>query len=191
MSSRCTPLHLLVLVVMLRLPALGAPFVLFPQAGQLASPDGRFLVRNVDQQTAASEFAGTFHALWLTELASGRSRKLCDYVGMAAVAWSTEDRLVITQYLGKKTSRALVFPATDNEDGVLLDVPSLIRMVPVEFRDSLRQNDHVFVEASRLEDQTLHLRVWGYGQRDPGGFHWLCHYGLRDGALTCRADTEK
>lgn len=31
--------------------------VVFPRAGQLVSPDGRFVVRNVDREGAASEFA--------------------------------------------------------------------------------------------------------------------------------------
>lgn len=162
-----------------------APFSMFPKAGPLVSPDGRFEVRDVAPENSVGELVGASHSLWLTELTTGRSRKLCDYLGLAAVAWSSDDFLVITQYVGKKTSRALVFAATSSEEPVLLDASSLIQMVPVEMRPTLRENDHAFVEASRLEERTFYFRVWGYGKHDPNGFRWACRYWLRDGDVSC------
>jgi len=164
-----------------------APFSLFPKAGHLASPDGRFEVRDVDLREPGSEFSGIFHSLWLVETATGRSRKLCDYVGAAAVAWSEKDSLMVTQYLSKKTSRALIFATASTQEPVVLDVPTLIQMVPVELRPALRENDHAFVEASRLEGEIFYLRVWGYGQHDRNGFHWNCEYDLGAGNLNCEA----
>jgi len=172
----------------LSLSAFAAPFVLFPKAGQSLSPDGRFLVSNADREGPPQAFVGTFHTLWLTETGSGRSRKLCDYVGVAAVAWAGSDFLIVTQYLNKRTSRALVFAVAGAEPAAVLDAPTLIRMVPPELRSTLRENDHVFVEASRLEGETLHLRVWGYGRHDANGFHWSCEYGLREGGVACREE---
>jgi len=164
-----------------------APFSLFPKAGQLASPDGRFEVRDVDLREAGSEFSGIFHALELVETATGRSRKLCEYVGVAAAAWSEQDFLIVTQYLSKKTSRALIFATTSIHEPVVLDVPTLIQMVPVELRPALRENDHAFVEATRLEGEIFYFQVWGYGQHDRHGFHWNCEYNLGAGNLNCEA----
>lgn len=174
-----------VMVAILIFQAHANPFVVFPKAGELVSPDGRYAVRNEEHEGAASDFVGTFRSLWLIEVTTGRSRKLCDYIGVAAVAWSNNDFLVITQYLNKKTSRALVFSAAGPEDAVMLDKPTLIRLVPAELRATLRENDHVFVEGSRVEGETLHLRVWGYGQHDGNGFRWRCEYGLREGGVSC------
>jgi len=78
-----------------------------------------------------------------------------------------------------------VFSVTGSQDPVLLDKPGLTHMLPAEFRDTLRENDHVFVEASRVEEERLYLRVWGYGTRDPGGFRWHCQYGLRENVVSC------
>jgi len=163
------------------------PFTLFPKAGHLASPDGRFEVRDVDLREPASEFSGIFHSLVLVETATGRSRKLCEYVGVAAVAWSENDSLMVTQYLSKKTSRALVFATTSAQEPVVLDVPTLIRMVPADLRPALRENDHAFVEASRLEGEIFYFQVWGYGQHDRNGFHWNCEYSLDAGNVNCEA----
>jgi hypothetical protein len=172
-------------VLLLCVTASAAPFVVFPKAGQLVSPDGRLVVGSVEHEGAASDFVGTFHSLWLTELATGHSRKLCDYLGVAAVAWSSKGSLVVTEYVGKRTSRAWVFLAADLDDPVMLDKPTLTRLVPVELRSTLRGNNHVFVEASQVEEDTLHLRVWGYGQHDASGFRWRCEYALVEGAISC------
>jgi hypothetical protein len=177
----------LALLVSVAVPVYAAPFTLFPKAGHLASPDGRFEVRDVDLREPGSEFSGIFHALWLVDTANGRSRKLCDYVGVAAVAWSENDALMVTQYLNKKTSRALVFATSSTQEPVVLDVPTLIQMVPVELRPALRENDHAFVEASRLEEEIFYFQVWGYGQHDRNGFHWNCEYKLGTGNLNCEA----
>jgi hypothetical protein len=161
-----------------------AQFVLFPKAGELASPDGRFTVRNAEREAAASAFSGSFHSLWLTEPATGRSRKLVDYFGLAAVAWSG-DFILVTEYLNKKTSRAMLFSTAHPENAVVIDKPTLTEAVPPELRPSLRDNDHVFIEASRVENGTLQLRVWGYGEHDSKGFRWRCEYALLERTLQC------
>jgi hypothetical protein len=175
------------LLATLTVPA-SAQFVVFPKAGELISPDGGFVVRNAEREGSRSDIVGTFHSLWLHEMSSGRSRKLCDYVGVAAVAWSEENFLVVTQYVGKKTSRALVFSATGSEDPVMLNKSTLIYLVPAQLRATLRENDHVFVEAESVGQGTLHFRVWGYGTHDANGFRWRCAYTLRDGNATCKEE---
>lgn len=180
------PVAVAIVILTLLVCAHAAPFVLFPKASQLASPDGRFLVRNQERSGSEKEFIGTSHSLWLIESASGRSRKLCDYLGVAAVAWSNNDFLVVTEYVAKKTSRAWIFSANGQRDPVLLDKVTLTRMVPPELRPVLRENDHVFVEASRAENETVQLRAWGYGLHDPRGFRWSCTYSMREGSIFCR-----
>jgi hypothetical protein len=188
MRPRRSMLRVLALVATLTVGPVAShasPFVVFPKASELISPDGRFAVRNVDAANSTSDFVGTFHALWLYELATGRSRKLCDYMGVAAAAWSDNDFLVVTQYVGKRTSRTLVFSAVNQRDPVMLDSATLIRLLLPELRPALRENDHVFVEGSRVEQDTLHLSVWGYGHHDPNGFRYRCQYNLREGDVAC------
>ena len=176
-------------VVALKIVAHAAPFVVFPKAGQLPSEDGRFVVRNTDQVGRPSEYVGTFHSLFIEDTASGHTRKLCDYVGVAAVAWAKNDFLIVTEYLSKRTSRALIFAADNSRDPVVIDQPLLTSLVPVDLRPQLRENDHVFVEASQVEGETLTLRVWGYGKRDANGFRWRCEYSLLEGAISCAETT--
>ena len=154
----------------------------------LQSPDGRYEVRNDVAHHAATEFTGMFNSLWLVEVATGRSRKLYDYVGLAAVAWLDDDFLAVTEYVGKKTSRALVFPLAHLDDPLLLDEPRLAHLVPSDLQPTLRENDHVFLEASRIQTGKLYLRVWGYGSHDAKGFRWQCEYALEGGKTVCTED---
>jgi hypothetical protein len=181
----CRALLCVTAVFAFEIVAQAAPFVVFPKAGQLPSPDGRFVVRNTDREAPLSEYVGTFHFLFLEETASGRSRKLCDYVGVAAVAWAKNDFIIVTQYVSKRTSRALVFVADNSRDPVVIDKALITKLVPSNLRPQLRENDHVFVEASRVEGETLTLRVWGSGQRDANGFSWRCEYNLLEGGISC------
>jgi hypothetical protein len=180
-----------VLTILMTLGSLeiaASSFVVFPKASELLSPNGQFAVRNVDAAGASSDFVGSFHSLWLFELATGRSRKLCDYMGVASVAWSGNDFLIVTQYVSKRTSRALVFPIGAVQDAVLLDKATLVGLVPVDLRPALRENDHIFIEGSAVEQNTLHLTVWGYGTHDPSGFRYRCEYPLREGTISCTAE---
>jgi len=173
-----------ILLLGLAIPGLAGPFALFPKTGHLVSPDGRFEIRDVEQAGAAGQFLGTFRSLWLTELATGRSRKLCDYLGVAAVGWSNKNSILMTQYVGKKASRAVIFPA-DRGDAIMLDSGTLIQLLDAEWRPSLRENDHLFVEAASLEGERFQFRVWGYGKHDPNGFRWNCEYAMSDGKTSC------
>lgn len=187
---RARSLCQLLVFVALAAQAFGGQFVLFPKASQLRSPDGRFVVRDLARDASVAELQNAFRSLWLLEIATGRSRKLCDYVGTSAVAWSNDDFVVVTQYLNKRTSRALTFSATVPDRDIILDVRTLIHIVPPDLRAALRENGHVFVEASRVEGGTFYLRVWGYGNHDPDGFRWQCEYGFDQGTIDCREPQE-
>ena len=174
----------LLLVVIVGMPAFAGSFVMFPQAGRLVSPDGRFEVRDVETSGDERNFVAASHSLWLIDVASGRSRKLCDYLGLAAVSLSGAEFVMVTEYLGKKTSRVLVFSAAGSDEPVVIDAAALIPLLPVEQRPTLRENDHLFVEASSIERRVFHFRAWGYGKHDPNGFRWDCEYSLSGGGGT-------
>jgi hypothetical protein len=165
---------------------LAAPFVLFPKAGELRSPDGRFVVRNKEREASEMDLVGTSHSLWLIDVSRNRARKLCDYLGVAAVAWSDNEYVIMTEYVARRTSRAWIFPVSEFREALVFDKTALVHMLPVQLRETLRANDHVFVEASGVEAGTVRLNVWGYGEHDARGFRWICDYDLREGVLACR-----
>ena len=176
---------LAVAMAALALPSAAEPFVLFPKAAELFSPDRRLVVRNQEHPATPGELVGPGRSLWLVDLATHRARKLCNYLGVAAVRWSGNDFVLVTEYVTKKTSRAWVFPVAEGPQPVVLDKPSLVRALPAQLRDVLRENDHVFLEASKVNAGVLLLRVWGYGAHDRNGFRWICGYDLQTGDVHC------
>ena len=161
-------------------------FTIFPDRKELRSPDGQYVVRSVDHVARPGAFTGVFRTLVVEEMSSGRVRKLYDYVGRVAVAWSGNDFIIVTDYVNKKTSRAIVFPVALDRDGLVLDKTQLIPLLPEEQYVHLEQNDHVFVEASSVEGRALNLRIWGYGRRDTSGFRYICRYDLILGTAVCK-----
>jgi hypothetical protein len=188
MYSLIKTLFFVFLLTGMTMSMLATPTVVFPNAGELRSPDGRFLVRNAEREAPSRDFVGTFRSLWLIDSATGQSRKLCDYVGVAAVRWSDNEHLVITEYVATKSSRALLFSAHPSEEPVMLDKAAVIGLVPAQSRTILREDDHVFVEAIGVQQGVLALTVWGNGQHDRRGFRWRCNYDLREHSMACTED---
>src|SRR5215469_3645832 len=138
-----TPLcHLIpILLLALVFPRASAEqFTLFPDRKEMHSPDGRFVVRSVEHSVTANEFSGVFRTLVLEEAATGKVRKLYDYVGRVAVAWSGSDFIIVTDYVNKKTSRAIVFPVAPDRDGLVIDKTQLIPLLPEQQHLQLEQN---------------------------------------------------
>lgn len=163
--------------------ASGETFATFPNQKELASTDHRYVLRSVDPAKEASDFTGTFHSLVLEDRNMGQSRKLFDYVHKIAVAWS-DKRVIATDYHGRRGSRALVFSVDPNSDGFIVDRNDLADRVPT-IQPLLSYNDHVFIEAVRVEGSLFTMRVWGYGTRDRNGFRYLCTLNLDRGTASC------
>jgi hypothetical protein len=160
-------------------------FRVFPEEKQLVSPDGRFVITSEDPIRSSADFSGILHSLYLEERATGRKRKLYDYVRRVAVAWATPEAIIVTDYVAPKSARALVFSIEQPRPIAVLDRELLSRMIPEEQSDHLTKNDHVYLEVMRLEDSTLVLRVWGYGALDKNGFKLGCRYDWNNNTAVC------
>jgi hypothetical protein len=161
-------------------------FAVFPDRKELRSPDGKFVIRSVDYAPRPHEFSGLFRSLILQNTTDGSARELYHYVARVGVAWSGNNFIIVTDYVNKKTARALVFRLDRPDEYLVLDKPGLAARLSDEPRVQLERNDHVFLEVSRLEGTLLTLRVWGYGVHDPQGFRFQCAYELDQGTTTCR-----
>ena len=166
--------------------ALAEEFAVFPDRRELRSPDGRFVICSVEHPAPRGEFSGIFRTLILKEISTGTERNLYNYIGRVGVAWSDSNVLIVTDYASKRTARALVFRVDRPNEYVIINKPHLMSQLQEERRVHLERNDHVYLEVSRIEGNSLVLRVWGYGARDPNGFRFQCAYPLDEGELLCR-----
>jgi hypothetical protein len=180
------PVYMAILVVFACSLAMAEQFAVFPDRKELRSPDGKFLIRSVDYVPQPHESSGLFRWLILENTADRSARELYQYVGRVGVAWSGSNFIIVTDYVSKKTARALVFRIDRPDEYLVLDKPSLATQLPDEHRAQLERNDHAFLEVSRIEGGRLILLVWGYGAHDPQGFRLQCAYELDQGTTTCR-----
>jgi hypothetical protein len=166
---------------------LGGKFATFPDAAdELPSPNGQLLVRSVSYGAAPGSFSGKFHALVLEERKTGRSRKLYDYLGRVMVSWAADNVLVMNEYYTAKGSRVVVFFTDETIPPVVIDRNRLIYLLDPITSRHLIGNDHVYIAASKLEGDTLALRLWGYGAQDAKGFGLSCDYSLQRNTASCR-----
>lgn len=169
----------------LTLTASAETFTTFPEQRELASPDNRYVVRSLDPPRDPTAFSGAFHSLVLEDRLTGQSRRLYDYLSKVAVAWSG-DRIIVTDYVSRRSARALVLSVDPTSDAYMVDRIDLAGRIPGAQAACLRGNDHVFVEAARMEGRTLVLRAWGYGAHDRTGFQFHCKLNLDEGTASCQ-----
>ena len=55
------------------------------------------------------------------------------------MAWAQNEFIIVTQYLSKRTFRAVIFAADDSRRAVVIDQPLPINLVPVTLRPILWQ----------------------------------------------------
>ena len=161
-------------------------FAVFPDRKELRSPNGKFVIRSVEHVAARGEFSGIIRWLILEEPATGKSHHLYNYLSRVGVAWSGDNFVIVTDYVSKKTARAMVFDMNHPGEFLVIDKPHLTAQLHEQRREQLEGNDHVYLEVSRLEGSALLLRVWGYGKLDPQGFRFWCAYDLKEGTVSCR-----
>jgi hypothetical protein len=73
--------------------------------------------------------------------------------------------LAITEYVGKRTSRALVFPLAHLDHVVVLDEPGLVQLVPPDLRSTLREKRPRLRGESAKQDEENQRPPYA---RDPG-----------------------
>ncbi len=160
-------------------------FAVFPDRKELRSPNGKFVIRSVDHVAARGEFSGMIRWLVLEETATGKLHPLYNYVSRVGVAWSGDNFVIVTDYVSKKTARAMVFDMNHPGEFLVIDKPHLTAELHEQPREQLEGNDHVYLEVSRIEGSASLLRVWGYGRRDPQGFRFWCTYDLKQRTVSC------
>jgi hypothetical protein len=72
----------------------------------LPSPDGRYVLRNVDSPKGP----GPYHTIYLEDRHTGKKRKVYEYERSASVVWAPDSRrFAVNDYLGSNVSEAYIY----------------------------------------------------------------------------------
>lgn len=153
--------------------------VSFPgKASEVKSPNGRYTVRNTDDQNRTPA-----HLLTLIDNRNGVAIISYSYSRHVDVLWSpTSKAFVVNDYEGSETSRPLLFtePWVDQP----LDLRERLTDLLCQRGDakSILGNHHVFVVAEKWRGGgEIVCRATGYGDVDRKGFKKVFVYKLRGG----------
>lgn len=141
---------------------------------QLQSPDGRYVVENLDSDK------DPHHTLRLKNAETGAVRILCNYQRHVTVLWSPDGKkLVVNDYAGSDFSKILVFSADQDMPPEDVGAELLRSLKDYPDRKSLADNHHVYFAVSSWEgNEAVKLKVRGYGEVDPKGFARRYQYTL-------------
>jgi hypothetical protein len=85
----------------------------------------------------------------------------------------------VNDYAGSDFSKVLIFSAEQDSPPDDVGAQLLHSLQESPDRKSLTDNHHVYFAASSWEgDESVRLKVWGYGQVDPKGFSRWYQYTL-------------
>lgn len=139
----------------------------FPGDGALRSPDGRYLLVNVDPK-AKDPVLGEAHAVYLLDLKGGATRRLFVYARHIDACFSPDGRhLLLTDWLGSDAAEVRLYRLGDGIQRISLEpwIAPLKRAHPQR-----RRAHHRYLQALGWEDaRTFRLLWWGYGPEGEGG----------------------
>jgi hypothetical protein len=142
--------------------------------GGLTSPEGRYVVLNIDSQTENQvHYLGDNHALYLVDLKVPSVKRVHAYGRSASVRWSPKgSAFFINDRTGSNSSNVIVFVLAR---GTALDISKELKK-RVQHK-SITGNDHVYLEATEwLAENIVKIKVHGYGDVDPKGFELWYEY---------------
>ena len=130
------------------------------------SPDGRYAIRNVDDEEAQPP-----HSLTLIDSSSGKQYKIRDYGRHVEVLWSpASDAFIVNDFEGSDSTRPILYPLPwrDEEIDLLKELTDFLRTRGEE--KLVLQNDHVYLSVNRwLNSREVLCRLEAYGEASPHG----------------------
>ncbi len=145
-----------------------------PKCG-VTSPDGRYIVLNVDSQMdAETRYLGENHALYLLDLKTPTVKRIHPYGRSVSVLWSPRgSALLINDRVGSDSSTVLLVVV--GRGAQKIDIGQQLKKKARE--RSIVANHHVYIEGVEwLAENAMKVKVHGYGDLDPNGFELWYEY---------------
>ncbi len=137
----------------------------FPEKSRAPSPDGHFVLVNVDSDSEPH------HTVFLATRGSKATRKLFAYGRGIEVLWSPNSQLfIVNDYAGSDYSRCRVYSVEAGKEPIEV-WDELLASQGANVRSLLLGNHHAYIAAVRwVTAISFDLKAWGYGDKSHSGF---------------------
>jgi len=144
----------------------------FPgKKSEITSPDGRWVLQDVDRDQEPN------HSIFLKSIATGKTRKVCDYGRGASIVWSPDSRrFAINDYAGSDFTETSILsvdetvPKIDVQDEILRYDRSLRERVTL-----VGWGHDYFGVVRWLDAQKTVVHHWGHNDEPPLGDFCVCY----------------
>jgi hypothetical protein len=137
----------------------------FPEHSQAVSPNGRYLITNVESDSEPH------HTVFLNDRRLKTRRKLFNYGRGIEILWNRDSKsFVLNDYAGSDYSECRIFSVDEKVQSINV-WDQVLKDATTKERRSLLENHHVYIAAKEwISSKTLKVRVWGYGEVHDDGF---------------------
>jgi hypothetical protein len=156
--------------------------VLPGKMSQIISPNGKWLLLNIDSEAGDSNpFLKGNHAIFLLKIGEKKLIKIYSYDRHAEVMWSPKGtKLFINDYAGSDYSFPIVI--LNNDGNRIINVGQ--ELLKKEKNPNIADNHHAFLIATEwLTENSLKIKVYGYGEIAPDGFTLWYAYDIKSGVF--------
>jgi len=147
-----------------------------PGLSEISSPNGRYLLRNVDIEKDG-EFS---HQLILRDTKINTEKLVYSYGRYVDALWSKDSKgMIINDHGGSDYTNCIIFQF--QKEIKMYDVTELLTSQAIMHKKSIVGNHHVYVEGEQwITNKKIKVRITGYGDVDPDGFSIWYEYAVGD-----------
>ena len=151
-------------------------FSRFPGLSEISSPNGRYLLRNVDIEKDG-EFS---HQLILRDTKTNTEKVIYSYGRYVDVLLSKDSKgLIINDHGGSDYTNCII--VRFQKEIEMYNVKELLTSQAIKYKKSIVGNHHVYIEGDQwITNKKIKVRITGYGDVDPDGFSIWYEYTIGD-----------
>ncbi len=144
---------------------LPAKLISFPGHSRAVSPDGRYLISGVYDDSEPH------HPVFLDDRRLKTRRKLFDYERHIEILWNPDSKsFVLNDYAGSDYSECKIISVDEKAESI--DVwDKIVKGIAPREQRTLLENHHVYIAAREWGSRdAIKVKVWGYGEVNRSGF---------------------
>jgi len=146
--------------------------IAFPERSSATSPDGRYVLVNVDRDSEPFE-----HTIFLEDRKHKTRREIYRYERGVQVLWNPDGRqFALSDFAGSDYATCNIM-SVNQEIKAIPVLENLLKMVSTKEKERIQRNDHLYIAGVRwIDGKRLLVKIWGHDSDTRTGFERYYRY---------------